>query len=94
MIFFRKMFKVLSWNAVTMWVFKNLADICSICKNPLRETCLICQANPENNAVDKCRKVLGQCNHSFHSHCIEEWIKKQNNCPLCYGEWIAMKFYD
>ena len=25
---------------------------------------------------------------------IEEWIKKQNTCPLDFTEWIQMKFID
>ena len=89
-----KKFKVLSWNTVAMWVYNNLGDTCSICKNALNEACINCQANPENYDPNNCKKVVGQCNHCFHNHCIEEWIKKQNNCPLCFNEWIQMKILD
>ena len=89
-----KMYKVLNWNAVAMWVYNNLGDTCSICNNPLNEACLSCQANQENFDPSQCKKVVGQCNHCFHNHCIEEWIKKQNTCPLDFTEWIQMKFID
>ena len=23
------------------------------------------------------------CNHSFHKKCIDRWLKKENNCPMC-----------
>lgn len=23
------------------------------------------------------------CGHSFHLKCLESWIKRKNNCPLC-----------
>ena len=74
-------FKVMSWNAVAMWVYNNLGDTCSICKNPLNEPCLSCQANQDNIQPNQCKKVVGRCSHCFHNHCIEEWIKKQNTCP-------------
>ena len=61
-------FKVTQWNTVAMWVYNNLGDTCSICKNPLNEACINCQANPENYEPGQCKKVLGQCNHCFHNH--------------------------
>lgn len=89
-----KKFKLLSYNSVAIWVYNNIGDTCSICKNPLNEACLTCQANQENFDVSKCKKVVGQCNHCFHNHCIEEWVKKQNTCPLDYSEWIPMYYQD
>ena len=89
-----KMYKVLKWNAVAMWVYDTVSDSCSICKNPLREACITCQANQEKFDTNACKKVVGKCNHCFHNHCIEEWTKKQNNCPLDFSEWMPMKFMD
>ena len=51
--------------------------------------CLKCQANPENYKPNENKEVVGQYNH-----CFEEWIKKQNNCPLLFKEWIQMKLLD
>ena len=89
-----KMFKLLQWNTVTMWVYGDIGETCSICKNPLNEACITCQSNQENNEAGKCQKVIGLCNHCFHTHCIDNWIKKQNKCPLCFKEWQQMKFLD
>ena len=24
-----------------------------------------------------------KCNHFFHKKCIDRWLKKENNCPMC-----------
>lgn len=89
-----KLYKILKWNAVAIWVPDNVYDTCSICKNPLREACITCQANQENFESNQCKKVIGKCNHCFHNHCIEEWVKKQNLCPLDFTEWMQMRFID
>jgi len=39
--------------------------------------CPIC--HEEDNVV---RHTL-RCNHTFHLHCINEWFRRQNTCPLC-----------
>lgn len=87
-----KYYKLLKWNAVTMWVYDTTSDICSICRNALREACITCQANQEKFESKECKKVIGKCNHCFHAHCINEWTKKQNQCPMDLGEWIPIKF--
>ncbi|KAJ1412606.1 Zinc finger, RING-type [Sesbania bispinosa] len=28
-------------------------------------------------------RVLPNCNHAFHSHCIDAWFASHSNCPLC-----------
>ncbi|CAD6506438.1 BgTH12-07364 [Blumeria graminis f. sp. triticale] len=40
--------------------------------------------------------VSGKCGHSFHLHCIIEWIKQESSkgqCPLCRQkfEWTENK---
>ena len=40
---------------------------CSICKNPLNEACITCQCNQEANDQSQCKKVVGICNHCFHT---------------------------
>ncbi|XP_027938273.1 RING-H2 finger protein ATL5-like [Vigna unguiculata] len=30
----------------------------------------------------QCR-VLPNCNHVFHAHCIDAWFTSHSNCPLC-----------
>ena len=48
-------------------------DDCPICMEPFeREQNIICL--PCNNG------------HVFHDHCIGEWVKRNNCCPLCKAE--------
>jgi len=39
--------------------------------------CSICY-EPLNNVCVKLR-----CEHSFHEHCITNWLNRRNTCPLC-----------
>ncbi len=88
-----KLFKIIKWNAVTIWTFKDICENCSICKNPMAESCIECQANQEK-AEQKCMKVTGRCNHAYHQHCIDNWAQRHNNCPLDNLEWVAMKIFE
>ena len=89
-----KMFKLLQWNTVAMWAYGGIGETCAICKNPINEACITCQGDQENNENKKCPKTIGICNHAFHSHCIDSWIKKQNNCPTCFKDWQAAQFIE
>ena len=31
--------------------------------------------------------ITTHCNHSFHKICIDEWLEKINNCPICRYEY-------
>ncbi len=46
------------------------------------EPCPICMEDCTEN--DKCSKL--PCGHSFHRHCITEWLKINHRCPLCRFE--------
>ena len=39
--------------------------------------CAIC--HEEDSVV---RHTL-RCNHTFHVHCIDRWLRDRNTCPLC-----------
>lgn len=34
-----------------------------------------------NTSTNKIFKTT--CNHIYHNNCIEEWLKKNNTCPIC-----------
>lgn len=49
-------------------------DICCVEEDPV---CCICLVNLDNTA-----DIL-ICKHTFHSQCIQEWLKYSRWCPLC-----------
>lgn len=49
----------------------------------LKMRCIFCQENFTD--TDKCRKL--NCDHVFHTSCIDEWLENQNyKCPCCRAE--------
>ncbi|KAA8492501.1 ERAD-associated E3 ubiquitin-protein ligase HRD1B [Porphyridium purpureum] len=40
--------------------------------------CIICR---DEMSTSGCKK-LG-CNHIFHTHCLQGWLRRQLNCPVC-----------
>ena len=45
---------------------------------PLEEQCSICL-----DALNLSPTVQLQCQHVFHEKCIQDWLKRQSNCPNC-----------
>ena len=43
------------------------------------------------NAIDIGSKVgvLPNCEHTFHTTCLKEWLKRRNVCPLCLDTDVA-----
>jgi len=65
-----------------------LNDNCPICRNSLDDKCIEC----DNNNNDKiCYSVIGCCNHGLHEHCINNWIKTRNVCPLDNSNWSLLE---
>ena len=44
------------------------------------------------NGNDDCIAAWGVCNHAFHLHCIQRWLKSRHVCPLDNREWTYQKF--
>lgn len=42
--------------------------------------CSICLE--EYHGKDRVRS-LAQCGHLFHAECIDQWLQKNNTCPMC-----------
>ena len=40
-------------------------------------TCVICLSNITNSIY------ITECNHKFHTKCLNQWYKYKKNCPIC-----------
>ncbi|GME96787.1 hypothetical protein B5S32_g1427 [[Candida] boidinii] len=80
----KKRFEIKKWTAVAFWSWDRTNETCAICRNHLMEPCIDCAGKDSRN---KCPRATGVCNHSFHLHCISQWIKSRNVCPLDNSEW-------
>lgn len=67
-----------SWYPIATYSYNFEDDICGLCKANLMDACLECYAN--NNKV--CKVSQGQCDHCFHYHCISNWLKDDESCPI------------
>lgn len=47
---------------------------------PNSVTCPICLS--DYHAKDTLR-YIPQCQHCFHSHCVDEWLRLRGSCPIC-----------
>ncbi|TID13427.1 zinc ion binding [Venturia nashicola] len=74
------------WNAVAAWRWDMPEDdVCGICRSPYDSTCSKCRF-----PGDECPLLIGECNHSFHMHCIIAWVQQeqsQERCPMCRSVW-------
>ena len=77
---------------------KLFLDKCKNRKNPkeiFTESCIICLEDFKSNdelhtlesinkqAFEKVETSILECGHKFHRKCIEDWLKKETNCPIC-----------
>ena len=46
------------------------------------ECCAIC-LEPYAVGDDLCTGKTEKCSHVFHEHCMVEWIRRHNRCPIC-----------
>ena len=59
-------------------------DSCVICLEEFQKEIESSEYNDIKKEEEK-TKVL-ECGHKFHEKCINEWMKKQNKCPICRNE--------
>jgi anaphase-promoting complex subunit 11 len=69
------------------WRWKIDTEICLICQQGYDVACHRCI-----HPID-CAPCVGVCGHTFHSHCINEWLAMSRECPLCRKEWIVKRIF-
>uniref|UniRef100_A0A8I3S0P7 Zinc finger RING-H2-type domain-containing protein n=1 Tax=Canis lupus familiaris TaxID=9615 RepID=A0A8I3S0P7_CANLF len=83
-----QMFCLKKWNAVAMWSWDMECNRCTISWVQVMDACLRCQAK---NEQEDCVVVWGECNPSFHNHCMSLWGKQDNHHPLCQQDWVVQR---
>ncbi|QLQ80898.1 hypothetical protein HG537_0E02530 [Torulaspora globosa] len=82
-----KRFEIKKWTAVAFWSWDIAVDNCAICRNHIMEPCIECQPLAMTDTDNECVAAWGTCNHAFHLHCINKWIKTRDACPLDNQPW-------
>ncbi|KAL8140950.1 hypothetical protein V2J09_006971 [Rumex salicifolius] len=52
--------------------------------------CVICLGKYTSDEIGVTLRTLKPCGHRFHMKCIDEWLNKGHNCPICRGvTWVS-----
>jgi hypothetical protein len=66
---------------------KMLNSVCEICQKNIEERCNQCVLVE----APHCQITIGECNHGFHEHCLETWLKDNKKCPVDMLDWKVRK---
>ena len=55
----------------TIVVTSSISIDCIVCKNKVKDTCLVCTL---------CRIPIG------HNECVKQWLQRRGTCPNCMKE--------
>lgn len=69
----------------TVEEFNRTTEVVVIGENAT-EACPICYTAFDN--VLEVRRLKDVCNHKFHTHCLQEWLRRDCRCPLCRASAI------
>jgi len=64
------------------------SELCAICRAQRSSRCVECEATSlDADANNSCEVAWGVCNHGFHLHCINKWLRTRAVCPLDNRDW-------
>ena len=55
-------FTIKKWNGVSLWSWDISVETCAICRNPIMDLCIECQANSQTSQASECTIAWGACN--------------------------------
>ncbi|KAF1827938.1 RING/U-box, partial [Dissoconium aciculare CBS 342.82] len=76
--------KIKAYHALATWKWDlpdDSDDTCGICRVNFEGTCSKCKYPGSD-----CPIIIGQCTHTFHIHCIANWLESEaslGKCPMC-----------
>ena len=94
----KPLFEVTRFTAVATWAYEG-SSTCSICRSELVDRCIECQNKKKATTITAddvvaaqtaCPTVLGICGHRFHKHCLDNWLKSHDTCPLDAKPWVQI----
>lgn len=70
------------------FVVSMTTDNCSICQYSLQAKCIMCKSKYSSLGAESiCLPIKGDCQHIFHEHCLNSWLKDNKTCPYCAETW-------
>jgi hypothetical protein len=49
----------------------------------MNDTCAVCHAEIDNNAIDEQNITVLSCGHGTHGVCLSTWMAEKLECPMC-----------
>lgn len=81
----RNKFDIIS-EELNLVLSNHINNNCDKIEYNKNESCCICFEDFGNEKIVQCKMT---CKNIFHSECINLWLSKNNNCPLCRSTWIT-----
>jgi hypothetical protein len=79
-------------NILATMKYKDTDTVCQLCRKDLMAPT---QEDLSKGVVLTCKISRGKCKHTFHSDCINKFIKNgQTSCPIDYVPWNLEKELD
>jgi len=54
----------------------------------------ISSKDPSNDHNGELIAVVQTCGHILHDHCLQEWTKKANSCPICRSAFHLVEVHN